>query len=281
MDGQGFSVTRWDALGSALAATLPAIDSSTQLGALLFPASPNSGNCSVSKEPQLAPASGNGSAVLSILQHNVPGGATPTDWALESAATALLATRTLASARAMVIATDGGPDCNIGLDVATCRCTMESGSCVIPTQCLDDRRTIDHIAKYREQGLYTYVIGIQSTGDSSFSDVLDAMAVAGGRPQPNAPQKYYAARSPEELNAAMVAIGQLVGACVFLTNTVPNVGSTLVLNLDGIDLAENKWSWQDRDNGELVLDAAVCSQLRVAANPKLTARIACAPSNAI
>lgn len=276
MFGGDFAGTRWDALSSALATTLPNIDSSTQIGALLFPARPNSGNCSVSASLELTPGLGNVQSVIKLLRNNSPGGATPTDLAIKTAAAAILGTRTLSSARALVLATDGGPDCNMTLDTASCRCTSQFGSCVIASQCLDDKRTIEHIAEFRDQGLPTYVIGIQSSGDMYFSDVLDAMADAGGRPQIGAPQKYYAARSPSELNAALTAISEQVGACVFLANSVPDSGGTIVVALNGLDLTADQWSWHDRKNGELWLEASICAQVRAMANPVLTARVSCA-----
>ncbi len=276
MSGDGFWGTRWDALSDALANTLPSMDSNVQVGALLFPASAASGNCYVNPSPELAPALGNVPAALALINKNLPGGATPTDAAIESAATTLLETPTSSGARALVLATDGGPDCNAALVTSTCRCTYTaSGTCDTPSQCLDDKRTIEHIADYRKRGLLTYVIGIQSPGDVDFSDVLNAMAVAGGHPQTEAPQKYYAARSKEELNAALTAISRMVGECVFLTSSVPDVGGSIVLTLNGVALTADQWLWQDRDNGEIVLESAVCARLHDQSSSTLVARVTC------
>jgi hypothetical protein len=275
MGGTGRGKTRWQALASALAATLPSIDSSVQIGALLFPAI-SSKSCDVAASPELTPQRGNVAKLLTLMQDSSPGGSTPTAAAIDAAAKTLLGTRASTNARALVLATDGGPDCNSSLDGRNCRCASTTSACYVSTRCLDDVRTVQRISEYQAQGLATYVIGIQSDGDANYSDVLDAMAVAGGRPQSNAPQQYYAARSEAELDTALTAIGQLVGTCVYLTTSVPNAGGSIRLTLDGIGLAATQWRWQAKSNGEILLDPDVCRQVLSEETPQLQATVDCA-----
>jgi hypothetical protein len=272
------TMTRWQALANALATTLPSIDNDVQTGALIFPsATSEQQSCAVNSSPDLIPKRGNVPRLVSLMELTSPGGNTPTTSAIDSAAKILLDIRASTDARAMVLATDGGPDCNQFLNSRTCRCAASQGNCSNASiRCLDDVRTVERIAKYAAEGLPTYVLGIQSEGDTEFGDVLDAMAIAGGRPEANAPQKYYAARSESELDAALTAIAKLVGACVYLTTSVPNAGGTIQLSLDGAVLSNDEWAWQRESNGEIVLRPDICQQVIGEEAPRLSALVSCA-----
>jgi hypothetical protein len=63
---------------------------------------------------------------------------------------------------------------------------------------------------------------------------------------------------------------------VFLTTSVPNAGGTIQLVLDGNVLSDSQWSWQDRNNGEIVLGAELCQELAGQDAPQLTANVSCA-----
>jgi hypothetical protein len=279
LESSSRTTTRWQALGSGLKMALPSIDTSVQIGALLFPtgtADGESEQCTVSAKVSLQPALGNVAELTALMADSLPGGATPTATAIDHAAQSLLSTRASNQARALVLATDGSPDCNSDLNANTCRCVSSDNECHSSTRCLDDARTIATISKYKAMGVLTYVIGIQSAGDTEFSDVLDAMADAGGRPQSAAARKYYAARSESQLDAALETIAKQVGNCIYLTESVPDSGGTIQLVLDGVVLAETDWSWQDVSNGELVLSANVCSRVLADEALQLVARITCA-----
>ncbi len=255
--------TRWNALTSALASVLPPVDNTMAIGALIFPSiTTRPLDCSVASAANLRPATGNVAALTRLMNVTVPGGGTPTEVAIDTAAKLLLGMRTASAARALVLATDGGPNCNASLNFTTCRCTNATGPgtniCVENSQCLDDTRTERTISEYQAQGLPTYVIGIETKGDPEFSDVLDAMAVAGGRPQVGAAQSYYAASSEAELNAALTTIRNQVGACTYLTSSVPDQNGSIVVSVDGVALAPDQWIWGDRSNGEIVLQGDAC-----------------------
>ena len=200
--------------------------------------------------------------------------------AIETAAKLLLGMRTATAARALVLATDGAPNCNLSLNFTTCRCTNPTGpgtsTCVKSSQCLDDTRTEQTISEYQSQGLPTYVIGIQTEGAPEFSDVLDAMAVAGGRPQVGAAQSYYAASSEAALNAALTTIRNQVGACTYLTSSVPDQNGSIVVSINGVDLAPDQWIWGNRSNGEIVLQGGTCQTAATEDAPALSATVACA-----
>lgn len=260
------SGTRWTTLTNALASALPPIDTSVQLGALTFPSVGSTGqSCAVSGAAEIGPATGNAAAIIDLMRKNGPGGATPTAGGIDAAGAALAAFRAAKTARAIVLATDGAPDCNSALDGATCRC-LDSSCVGRPERCLDDARTVKSIGAQLSGGIPTYVVGIQSSTNASFADVLDAMAIAGGRPLPlGSAHRYYAVTSSAELDAALVAIRDQVGSCTYLSSSVPSGDGTISLSIDGTlvpydSTGAQGWRWSDQANGEIVLAGDVCAQ---------------------
>lgn len=274
--------TRWDVLTDALASALPPVDRTMAIGALAFPTSSTNDSCTVTSAPDIAPAVGNTDAVVTLMRTKGTAGATPTADAIDVAGNALGSVRAARTARTMVLATDGGPDCNSALDPSTCRC-VQGNRCTVGERCLDEQRTVDRITSFASRGIPTYVIGIQSPGDTSTVDVLDAMAVAGGRPQSGA-HSYYGATSASELDAALVAIRDQVGACTYLTSSVPNAQGTITVTVKGAVVpydpsGAHGWRWSDETNGEIVFGSDVCSRVGDAgAAPK--ANVTCAVPDA-
>ena len=271
------SQSRWQALGSALAAVLPQVTNAANVGALLFP-STASGNqsCSVMTSADLSPGVGNVAALTALMSSTSPGGLTPTASAIDTAANIVLNIRAATAARALVLATDGAPDCNSALDATTCRCASGGvGRCGNAERCLDDTRTVKVISSYEARGLPTYVIGIQSVGDTSFSGVLNAMADAGGRPKTSGGLRYYAASSEADLNAALTAIRDLVGVCTYLTTSVPDPNGLIVLTVDGTALTADQWTWSNLNNGEVTLLGDACLAVAAEKAPVVVAEVEC------
>ena len=108
--------SKWTLLANALRATLPTVDDAMQIGALFFPSAgaggPGGSQCSVPGAPDLSPATGNVQPLLKLMQQTRPNGGTPTADALQVAAARLLGVRAASTARALVLATDGAPDCD-------------------------------------------------------------------------------------------------------------------------------------------------------------------------
>jgi len=255
--------SRWTALRDALAATLPSVDATMQMGALLYPSTGGGElSCDVAS-PALAPATGNVASLLDLMAQRVPDGATPTADAVTSAATSLLQVRAASTARSLVLATDGGPNCNLDLDPATCTCVYAGGCVGLGRLCLDDARTVDTIASYAGLGVPTYVIGIAASESDEFAEVLDAMALAGGRPRAEGGARYYAVTSPSDLADALTTIRDQVGACSYLTISVPNADGTITVSIDGAFVPQapangSGWTWADRANGEILFSGATC-----------------------
>lgn len=268
------AVTKWNALRAALRLTLPSVDQSMELGALIFPSA--NATCGVSSTVNLVPAKGQVDTLTTLLDNTEPSGSTPTAIAIDVAASSLLVRRTAGTARALVLATDGAPDCNSALTPGTCTCI--SGNSCSANRCLDDVRTAERLSTAARSGVPTYVIGIQNSSDATLVGALNRMAIAGGRPRAGA-QQYYAATSSAELNLAFSAIRDQVGACVFLTSSVPRDGGGITVLLNGarLELSANGlegWAWADRDNGELVLLGQACAAA-LAHSVDLEAVVAC------
>jgi hypothetical protein len=276
--------TRWQAVTTALSSALPSVNDTMAIGALLFPSGSMMDDCAVPAQPSLTPALGQVPALLSLMQGTSPGGATPTASAIETAASLLLGVRAATTARALVLATDGAPNCNSSLDPRTCTCA--SGAAAGPgcrnnaNQCLDDTRTVARIAAASTQGVPTYVIGLADDDGNTFSDVLNAMAVAGGRPLTGGATSYYAAASTADLETAIAAIRDQVGACTFLTTSVPDAAGSITITAGGtavpfgVDGGASGWAWADEPNGQIVLYGATCTEVSSDGLP-LVAHVTC------
>lgn len=265
--------TRWATLTASLATTLPPVDDSMEIGALIYPVSTGSSqSCVVPTSADVVPAFGNVATITKLLRQNGPRGSTPTADAVSRAASALLGVRAAARARAMVLATDGEPTCNAALDGRTCSCV--DGRCANhPEGCLDDKRTEERLASLRDQGLPTYVIGIQDEDNVALVGVLDRLAVAGGRPQNTGARRYYAASSQGELDLALSTIRDQVGSCTYLTTSVPGANGTIVVSIDGVPVGEGAdWEWSNRANGEILFTTGACAN---ATGADLTVDVRC------
>lgn len=267
------AVSKWAALRTSLRATLPAVDQSMQLGLLLYPVSPQQA-CSSFVRPNPEPALGNVATILQTLDATTPAGGTPTADAIQAAMTSLQDRRTASTARAIVVATDGVPNCNFALDPRSCLCAQPL---CLAAECVDDDRSVARVVAAADAGIPTYVIGIERPGDF-FTAVLDRMAVAGGRPLPGS-IKYYSATSAAELSQAFSSIRDQVARCTFLTSSVPNATGSIRVEAAGAVVPFDPtgltgWNWTDRPNGELVFRGATCAQL-MGTMQRLEAIVAC------
>ncbi len=245
--------TRWEAVVSSLAATLPQVDQTMQLGGLAFPS--NTGDlCVVPSVSGVWPARGNVSLLLSSLRSLRPEGPTPTESALSVASQVLRARRAGNSARAMVLATDGAPTCTAN---------------PLPDSLSELRRAA-------ADGIPTYVIGVAD--DAALRAPLQAMAEAGSRPR-SGPQGFYSAQSPADLQLAFRTIRDQVGSCSFLTSSVPDGDGGIRVTFEGAEVASDDgglsgWRWTDRENGELALLGPVCARA-VARPSSLIVTVSC------
>lgn len=280
--------SRWTALRTSLAQAITPFSNQIAMGARFFPSADANGFDPVlacMQDPAsgaITPALGNAGTILNVFDTTSPVGGTPTAPALQLAAQEISSSR--AVARAIVVATDGAPNCNAALDPDTCVCTSSRPDACTQTNdgtnCLDDTRTIQAITGiFDNRKIPVYVIGIGVTG--GFATTLDAMAVAGGRPRAGSP-KYYAADTPAELTEAFTVVRDSVAKCSYITPSSPDDPNAITVEIAGQLLVRDPnhvdgWDWIDQDFGHLQLFGAACD---LATSVNVSGTVSCDPPDA-
>jgi hypothetical protein len=268
----GAGPTRWSILLDTLDSQLPPYDATSDMGMLLYPSTaPGADSCTTEVEPQLATQRDASSRMLDIVHAAAPGGRTPTADALESARGFFLTHPAHSRARAVVLATDGAPNCNGALDGDRCPCTSGAGlpgggTCAgSPALCLDDVHTIDEIVLLAGDGVRTYVIGIDGDPDPAVSAVLTRLAEAGGRPNPLDPGRgFYSVQRPEDLAAAFDFIESSIARCALSVPAPVASSADLVVTIDGSPVTRDGarlegWEWSAEEDDVIVLYGDACN----------------------
>ena len=219
----GFDVDKWTAMKSAMHDALTAANPSIGFGLELFPfpvdpkkpipLACTDNCCEMPAAPGInVPVGPSATAVpdvLSALDTSNPAGGTPTAEALKRALDYFTkgAGSTLKGHRYVLLATDGGPNCDPTLSCTAATCTTNlDGTCSIPngasccdpqfggaaakSRCLDDAGTETQIKALKTAGVHTFVVGIP--GSEAYGDALDGFAVAGGEALTTGARKYFA-----------------------------------------------------------------------------------------
>lgn len=284
LDKMPRSQWRWTILQNSLAQTITTFDNQIAMGAKFFPeeltgdqASEQDKACRLDNGIAIPPARGNAETILRVFDTSTPIGGTPTSEAIRISADALTASRSVA--RTIVLATDGAPNCNGDLDRQSCVCTSARNQPPCSSysngqyNCLDNTRTLETIRHTNEDlGIPIYVIGIGSTDRPDLLDVLDGMAVAGGRPRTDGTRRYYAANSQDELTTALETIRDTVSKCTYLTPSAPNDPDAITVKISGATVRrdptkQNGWDWLDRRLGSLQFFGDACTRAQSATTP--------------
>ncbi len=260
--------SRWTSLRSALSQAIVPFDQQIAMGAKFFPeanADPfDAVNACITVDGVgISPGLGHAQSIINVFDTTEPVGGTPTNAALVQAAEFLAASRTVS--RAMVLATDGAPNCNGALDHNTCVCTAATTQqCRVDDEgaynCLDDVATIASLQNiFGVRKIPVFVIGL---GGASFTNVLDAMAVAGGRPRAASP-KYYPATTTADLNAAFAAVRDSVAKCTYITPSAPQDPNNIEVVVANGSIPRDPthtegWDWIDQAYGQLQLFGTAC-----------------------
>ncbi len=289
--------SKWVLLRAALATTLPMFQDRIGTGALFYPqegAESRVSTCALPNIPSvdISPAANTASRVLDVFDTE-PGGSTPTAAALLRAYTWFVRNPNRARARYLVLATDGGPNCNADLDPSRCVCVGAGGigggrSCARDAdglRCLDDTRTVSSIAQMVANpvaSIPTFVIGLADETDPTYAATLTAMAVAGGRPFRDATGRatYYNVERAEDLTRAFTTIQDTVSRCAFVTPSRPGDTGSIALSAGGVTVRPdptrvNGWDWTDRAFGEITLFGAACEQVIAQRTTEVVATVVC------
>ncbi|MEQ9072626.1 MAG: vWA domain-containing protein [Sandaracinaceae bacterium] len=129
----------------------------------------------------------------------------------------------------------------------------------------------------RMAGIPTAVIGF-ATGSAESS--LEAIASAGGLPNPAGPPSYYVAESRADLDTVFDEIASRVVSCDLALSSTPPDPDALFVNVNDVPLANDAtdgWSY-DAASNTLTLNGASCDQLRRGDIRRISISFGCAPT---
>jgi hypothetical protein len=274
-------IAKWSELRSSLRAVLPVIDSRIAMGLEVFPAlgTTSSDSCGPTPLINVDIGIGHASMVENVINTTGPHGHTPTYAALEAAASYFQSIPDSNGSHYIVLATDGAPNCNASLDASTCTCSSVNGGCP-SIGCLDDTRTIAKIAELAAAGVHTFVIGLP--GAEQFANVLDQMAIAGGRPQAGSP-RYFNPTSQDTLTATLASITSGLIDCRFQLDMAAPDPNMVDVRLNGSSLRrdtthQDGWDWTDMNYDNITFYGATCTEVEdPAGGQTLIAAFGCPP----
>ena len=281
------TLTKWKELHGAADFVLQKYESSIYFGLLMYP----SDNMCKTPGPQVKVDLNNRAAVLSFLSKATPAGGTPTAAALNNAASSLASLGNKSAKKYLVLATDGGPNCNYLLSSSPkCSCTYAtspdycctshpSAKCNVGHTCLDDANSLSVIKAIRaNKGITTFVIGLEGTAE--YVTLLEAMAIAGGAPQTGGTTSYYKASSKTDLQNALNIIAASVISCTIDLAQKPKYPDYVLVYLDGKSVPRDKsktngWDYSDATQVKIKLYGTYCKKLQDGTKHTLTATFKC------
>jgi hypothetical protein len=228
--------TKWDLLKEQLVDSLGEAQEDLSYGMLLFPASDDVAlaelMCEMSIDSTVQVPVAPGTEALAdidaLLEDTPPAGNTPTAAALARALEYFTTGkgRELEGDKYVLLATDGGPNCNSDAscepdtcipNIAGVDCGGPDANCCeyAPDQCIDEQATSEALEELREAGVKTFIVGIP--GSELFSDFLDDFAVAGGLPRTptsDAPHRYYAVEAAGNMQGLSEVLVDITGSLI-------------------------------------------------------------------
>jgi hypothetical protein len=315
MDDQpeGFDLNKWDALKTALEPALEQVAEEMSFGLLLYPFDEleeiplvDCENCcevpdgAAAIRVGIGPGTETASQVMDALNEVGPGGGTPTAKALAAAYEYFTVGEgsSLEGQRYVLLATDGGPNCNPDntCDADTCTSNLDgncpSGNCCDGegAACLDDAAVVEQIEALAAEGVPTFVIGIPGT--EAYASYLDTFATAGTVPNPNGPSEYYAVSAEggvEELTQTFIDITtHLVRSCEVEIETLPPDPMRVNVAVDCEFVPKDEgdgvgWSLQEAgspdDPNLVLLSGDVCTQIENEGARRVDVIFGCKPVN--
>ncbi len=252
-DAAGFGDSKWFATVGALDDVTHTLQDRVEFGLVMYPeGGGEQDQCSAEAGLDQPVLLNNADAIVGSLDPfngaTIAAGGTPTANALLAARGALNALPAEGGQRAIILATDGGPNCNGSLDGQTCRCVSTPDQCaVFAENCLDDANAIAAANALNQSGFPVFVLGID--GALSFGDVLTGLARAGGT------NDFFSIGSSDALAATIEDITDRVAACRFDLPGAPNADNVTV-RVDGVVVGrdtgrQNGWDLIDVNTVEL------------------------------
>lgn len=248
---------RWNQVRGTVASILRALGPRANFGATVFPGFGNDMCAAPFEVLPISPgdpAGVNGPAAKHLLASTkgAPNGGTPTAEALRFVLPKI-------SARPgksfVILATDGGPNCNEAAtcDVDRCQPNIDDypgcpaagpNNCCAPpngttASCLDDDATLEATTALADAGIPVYVVGIP--GSDAYANLLDRLAVAGTTALETSP-KYYAvgaAGSKDLVGTLKKVAAKIVATCDYPLAKEPADPSLVNVYLDDVVLPQD------------------------------------------
>lgn len=248
--------TKWSDLTRALGDVIVRTPE-VHWGLSLFPAS-SSQSCVVGSIAA-PPRADSASLVLNHIRAELPeGSGTPTREAVARAAESLLSIPSSAR-RYLLLATDGEPNCALGL----------------PPSQPDADGAVRSVREAALSGISTFVVGVAATSDAE--STLARMAEAGGQGRRGA-FAYFATTNATDLQATLASVARQVALCTFDLDPPPPAAATPELSIGGRsfprDMSRMGDGWDITGGGRAItLYGAACEAVQ--SQGRVTVRYTC------
>ncbi|MFT3773344.1 MAG: VWA domain-containing protein [Minicystis sp.] len=265
--------TRYTAVQHAASTIVKSLQLFIKAGAAVFPG--NGNQCAAGQEvfpPTYANPNGFDQATKQVM----PSGGTPTSATLFSLASTLTA---LPGKTVVVLATDGGPNCNAAADctIDECMeniegCSQQDSCCALqqnccapggpagPLNCVDHQASVQAVSALASAGIKVYVVGIP--GSQAYQKVLADMALAGGAAVPAWPF-YYKVDDLSTIASVLAAAAGSAIPCEFKLEDVPEDPTLTSVYFDKTLVKpdpKDGWTWTAPD--AIALHGAACIKLQ-------------------
>jgi hypothetical protein len=237
----GFESDKWTAMVDSMNSALDGISGQMSVGVQFFPDASvqTEAGCEVPTGSEVAVPIGAGADAVDDVKEalsaseNTPSGNTPAAAALMLAHEYFTtgAGSDLEGENYVLLAIDGGPNCNSDISCEAASCTTNIDEPDLPCEnccenapeaCLDDDGTVEQVEALAEAGITTFVVGIPGSDQPAYQAVLDVLAERGGAPAAEESPKYYQVTDAEELSDTLVALtSELVTSCELALHEVP------------------------------------------------------------
>lgn len=261
--------TRYSVVQGAAAKIVKKLALLIKAGATTFP---SDASCGAGDEV-FALAFNQPAQFASAIKNVVPIGGTPTAATLEALLPKLTA---LPGKTIVVLATDGGPNCNAdaACDISGCMPNIEGcsneccqlgincckpGGSAGPEMCVDHDPVVAAVGALAAAGIRVFVIGIP--GSQTYGGVLADMALAGGAALTTYPF-YYKVDDLTTIHAVLAAAAGSAIPCEFTVAEAPMVPSLTNVYFDQqvvLQGAVDGWTWVSPT--QIVLHGAACTKL--------------------
>lgn len=267
---------KWDQVRLTVGRILRDLGPRASFGATVFPGL-SADSCGPSLEVMSVrsgdpPSSTDGPTTTFLLAatDTPPKGGTPTATAMHDVLGRL---QRLPGKSFVILATDGGPNCNANItcDYATCIPNIEGAAgcspsgpascCSGPEQCLDDVATRSAVTALQSAGFPVYVVGIP--GSAFYASLLDDLATAGGTAQAGSP-KYFRVDVADDavlLSVLRRVLAKIVATCTFPLEGAPPDPALVNVYLDGVVEPKDPVNGWTLDGGVVTLVGAACTRV--------------------